>query len=186
LIVKPGTVLSALQDQARRRPLVDFEATRRALSERETKIQYKDWVNVGSVGAPTFGPNWSNVDMATISAFEPLTSDGRNPAGYFRDRWGFVHIRGVVTNPTGIVSTVIFQLPSDLAPSGKEHFKSAFVTNGTGGLSGTAFRYACEIEVDTLGNVLVSNFFTTTGTGGIRLLLLENIQFHAADRGAVS
>lgn len=186
MIVKPNSVIASLRKQARARPLIDYEATRRALDERATKTMYKDWINVGTPGAPGFNSNWSNVDMTTIAPFEPLTGDGRNPAGYFRDRWGFVHIRGVVTNVSGIVSTPVFRLPSDLVPAAKEYFRSSFATNGVAGLSGTTFRYACSIEVDTLGDVRPVDFFTTTGTGGIKLLLLENIQFHAADRGAVS
>jgi hypothetical protein len=185
MIVKPGSVLGTLREQARNRPLLDFEAVRVARAARETKLQYTDWINVGDVGAPNFLNSWSNVNMATISAFEPLTSDGRNPAGYFRDRWGFVHLRGVVTNPS-ITNAAIFQLPSDLVPEKTERFRSHFVTNGTGGLSGTAFYYASQVEVDTAGFVKVSDFYTMIGTGGIRLLEIDNISFMAADRGASS
>lgn len=186
MIVRPRSTSQVLHDQALKRPLIDYEATRRAVVERETKLQYKDWRNVGDSGNPGFGAGWSNLDPVAASAFEPLTSDGRNPLGFYRDRWGFVHIRGVVQNTSGMSLTTIFALPSDLRPSKFEYFRSEYVSNGTGGLSGTAFRWACLISIDsTTGDVKVAQYYTTTTTGGVRLLSLEDIAFHAADRGAV-
>lgn len=183
MIPKPHSALAELRRLAEDRKLVDYGATARALAERETKLQYKTWRNIGDAGNPNFNSPWQNLDINAAGAFEPLTGEGRNAAGFFRDRWGFVHVRGVVQNTSGMDTGTIFTLPGDLVPVATEYFRSYYVSNGTGGLSGTTFRWACVVKVTTSGAMSVQEYYTTTTTGGVKLLSLENIAFQAYDRG---
>ena len=57
----------------------------------------EDW------NAPAFSGTWSNF------------GGGYNPAGYFKDPWGVVHLRGLVKST--IMSTIIFNLPAGYRPA---------------------------------------------------------------------
>jgi hypothetical protein len=66
----------------------------------------------------------------------------RNPAGYFKDLSGVVHLRGVVKN--GTIGLAIFTLPAGYRPANKE----LIVTVSNGGHA--------VIEIDSSGNVIPS------------------------------
>ncbi|HEY9694190.1 MAG TPA: hypothetical protein V6D15_18455 [Oculatellaceae cyanobacterium] len=66
----------------------------------QTKLEQEAWQT------PTFQNSWVNYD------------NGYNPAGYFKDSLGIVHLRGLVRGGTN--NTTIFTLPAGYIPSNRE------------------------------------------------------------------
>lgn len=63
------------------------------------------WHVVGASGEPAFSSGWANHDT------------NYNTAGFFKDREGFLHLRGLVGLTGGVTTTCIFQLPAAYRPS---------------------------------------------------------------------
>jgi hypothetical protein len=108
---------------------------------------------VGAAGQPAFQNGWSN----EAPGFE-------STAGFFKDPWGIVHLKGIVTG--GTVNT-IFSLPPGYRVSAYE-----CITTERGG----AVAYIC-LEPST-GNV-----YQVAGNSA-GSLLLDGISFSAAGNGA--
>lgn len=96
--------------------------------------------------APTLLNSWVN----NVSGF--------NVAGYYKDPFGIVHLRGVVTS--GVMGSAIFTLPAGYRPAAQELF--AIVSNN---LFGT-------MNVSTAGNV-----FATVGSN--TFVSLDGLTFRA-------
>jgi hypothetical protein len=106
-------------------------------------ISQEDWITVPKGGAASdrFQNNWENRDSA----------EGYNPASYFRDKNGIVHLRGVVQNGTivtGFTDSVIFQLPVGYRPAARELHINIMKKLG----SSHSTRGRCDI--DNAGNVI--------------------------------
>lgn len=82
-------------------------------------------------------------------------------AGYTKDAFGFVHIKGCVKDGSSI-PTIIFTLPAGYRPSANE----SFVVETTGGAFGSCF-------VQTNGTVIASS------GGGTSYFWLSGITFYA-------
>jgi hypothetical protein len=108
---------------------------------------------VGAPGQPAFQNGWAN----EVPGFE-------STAGFFKDPWGVVHLKGLVT--AGTVST-IFSLPPGYRPSTYE----CITTERSGGVA-----FIC---LDPTNGDLYQQFGNSTGS-----LLLDGISFSAAGNGA--
>ena len=98
--------------------------------------------------APTFLNSWVNFDATTFNA-----------AGYYKDGFGIVHLRGLVK--TGTVALAIFTLPAGYRPVKTELF--SVVSNNAFG----------RVDVDTGGNVILT-------IGSNAFASLDGITFRAA------
>jgi hypothetical protein len=107
---------------------------------------------VGAAGQPAFKNGWAN----EAPGFE-------STAGFFKDPWGVVHLKGIVTG--GTVST-IFTLPAGYMPSAYE----CITTERAG-----AIAYICIAPNGDL-------YQQAGGSAGS--LLLDGISFSAAGNGA--
>jgi len=87
-----------------------------------------------------------------------------NPAGYFRDKTGIVHLRGLVRSGTVTAGTAIFTLPAGYRPARLEIFSNVAYT--------TIYVYG-RCDVNTAGNV---NFYA----GGNAFFSLDGITFRAS------
>lgn len=87
--------------------------------------------------APTLLGSWSNY------------GSGYNPAGYFQDAFGIVHLRGLVQG--GTQGTTVFTLPSGSRPANQMLFVA--ISNNLLG----------RIGVDTSGNV-IADLLSSPGT----------------------
>lgn len=104
-------------------------------------------------------PTWTEV-----TAFENSWvnyGSTNQTAGYVKDAFGFVHIKGCVKNGSGI-PTVIFTLPAGYRPTSNE----SFVVETTGSALGACF-------VQTNGTVIASY------GGGTSYFWLSGITFYA-------
>lgn len=180
MIPRPHKTLANLREQSAQRRLIDYEATRRALARQEALRQYQDWRNVGSAGNPAFSNGWSNATPNT--AWEGFVSEARNPCGFFRDRWGFVHLRGYIGN-AAINTNPVFTLPAELAPVIRSFGRSYYITEGTGGLAGVFFRYTCMCVAYPDGKVQIEAYYGTTGFNGVKMATLDGFHFEAANKG---
>jgi hypothetical protein len=108
---------------------------------------------VGASGQPAFQNGWVNEAPGLESK-----------AGFFKDPWGVVHLKGLVTG--GTVST-IFALPSGYRPSTFE----CITTERSG-----AVAFIC---LDPTDGSLYQQFGGSTGS-----LLLDGLSFSAAGNGA--
>ncbi len=88
-------------------------------------------VTTNTFTAPTLLNSWVNFGSSYVDA------------GYLKDQFGFVRLRGVVKS--GTVTAIIFQLPAGYRPS-KDIFK-AVSSNGAFGL----------VTIDSAGNVIASS-----------------------------
>lgn len=82
-----------------------------------------------------------------------------NPAGYYKDQLGIVHLRGLVKN--GVIGSAIFTLPAGYRPTNQEIF--AVTSNSAFG----------RLDVTTAGDVVL-------GTGSNLFVSLDSITFRAA------
>lgn len=177
--IRPDSVLEVLHRQAGERSLIDYEGTRRAFARQEALRQYADWVNVGGAGAPAFQSGWSQYSPS--AAYEGYLGEQRSPVGFFRDRWGQVHLRGMVQGP--LDNSTIFVLPPDLCPDQYALGRSYYITEGTGAFAGVYFRYACMIGIATGGSVFVDRYYVTNTFSGAKMITLDGIHFEAANKG---
>ena len=90
------------------------------------------WHKVGEEGEPAFQHGWLN--------YEPSSE----PASFYKDREGTVHLRGFVK--PGTQETVIFTLPAGYRPAQSEQFAAVQVNSGPV----TAFN---RVEVQSGGDV---------------------------------
>ena len=101
---------------------------------------------VGPWAAPTLTNGWVNFGA------------GYSPAGYFKDPWGVVHLRGMVNS--GAINSAVFTLPAGYFPGYAE--RHAITSNGVFG----------AVEISTGGAVV-----PITGTNSN--LTLDGITFRA-------
>lgn len=106
--------------------------------------QLEDWTVVGSGGAPVFQNSWVNYNS------------GFNTCAFYKDPFGVVHLRGLVTG--GTVSANIFTLPVGYIPPARYLFST--ISDGATG----------RLDVDALGNVICV-------TGSNVWFSLDGIQF---------
>lgn len=180
MIPRPLNTLRRLNEEAAQRSLIDYEATRRAFARQEILRQYADWVNVGDIGAPAFTNGWSN--YTPNAAYDGYLGEARPPIGFFRDRWGNVHLRGMAAN-SALTTAPIFRLPAELWPDEDYYMRGYYTTEGTGGLVGTYYRYTCLITADELGYVYVQSYFDATNFSGAKFVTLNGAEFQAANKG---
>jgi hypothetical protein len=100
---------------------------------------------VGAAGQPQFDVDWTNV------------GSGFQPAGFYKDPFGTVHLQGDVQRTTGTDAT-IFQLPAGYCPVGGIEDFPAYGDGGTA--AGVAVRPDCSV-------VLVSGLTTFIGLGAV-------------------
>jgi len=100
---------------------------------------------VGAAGQPQFDVDWTNVNA------------GFQPAGFYKDPFGTVHLQGDVQRTTGTDAT-IFQLPPGYCPSGGIEDFPAYGDGGTA--AGVAVRPDCSV-------VFVAGTTTFIGLGAI-------------------
>ena len=101
---------------------------------------------VGTAGQPQFDADWTNV------------GNGFQPAGFYKDPFGTVHLQGDVQRTTGNDAT-IFQLPSGYCPVGGIEDFPAYGDGGTA--AGVAVRSSdCSV-------VFVAGTTTFIGLGAI-------------------
>jgi hypothetical protein len=100
---------------------------------------------------------WQNVDA------------NFNPAGYFKDSQGIVHLRGVVQNTSGasLIGKAIFSLPPDYSPEQREiHTTIAGTANEIG-------------RIDILPSVDAANGSVILMKGSPEFISLDGITFRA-------
>lgn len=101
---------------------------------------------IGTPGQPAFDVDWTNV------------GSGFQPAGFYKDAFGTVHLQGDVQRTTGTDAT-IFQLPAGYCPSGGIEDFPAYGDGGTA--AGVAVRSSdCSV-------VFVAGTTTFIGLGAI-------------------
>ena len=178
------SAIRALRDQARVRPLIDFQATARARARRQQALLYADWKNVGAAGAPAFQNGWGNYNPVVDNrpGGEPHPGVPRNPCGFFRDRFGFVHLRGVISHVT-INNQTIFTLPVELRPAGTAAFVSHYKTFLPS--ISALIVMACSITAEANGNVRVFETFPDPTLQGIVWTTLDDFRFRAANAGVI-
>jgi hypothetical protein len=181
MTVKPLDTMKELRRLAQERPVLDYEATRRALAEQERLRLYANWRTVGAGGGnPGFQNGWANW---TGGSYEQH-ADARTQAGFFRDQWGFIHLRGVVENPGTYSLAAIFTLPSQLVPLRNEYFGSGF-WGELSGFPGSFIRLPCLLITEPTGIVRVGSYSATDLLSAPRAIALDGWSFEAANRGAV-
>jgi hypothetical protein len=87
-------------------------------------------LNVEAWIAPTFQNSWVNY------------GSGYETAGYYKDKQGVIHLKGLVKN--GTLNAAIFTLPAGYRPSLTRHLVA---------ITGTAPPSACILYVDSTGAV---------------------------------
>ncbi|HEV7177688.1 MAG TPA: hypothetical protein VGN29_19495 [Solirubrobacteraceae bacterium] len=100
---------------------------------------------VGAAGQPQFDVDWANAGT------------GFQPAGFYKDPFGTVHLQGDVQRTTGSDAT-IFQLPPGYCPVGGIEDFPAYGDGGTA--AGVAVRPDCSV-------VFVAGLTTFIGLGAI-------------------
>ena len=100
---------------------------------------------VGAAGQPQFDVDWANV------------GPGFQPAGFYKDPFGTVHLQGDVQRTSGSDAT-IFQLPPGYCPVGGIEDFPAYGDGGTA--AGVAVRPDCSV-------VFVAGLTTFIGLGAI-------------------
>jgi hypothetical protein len=107
---------------------------------------------VGAPGQPAFDLQWTNVGVRNNVAYQP--------AGFYKDPFGTVHLQGDVWRPTsGATDAVIFILPPGYCPAGGIENFPAYGDNGT--TAGVAVRPDCSV-------VFVAGPTTFVGLGAIQ------------------
>jgi hypothetical protein len=154
-----------------------------ALAEVQTNIGLRkvrvDWTR-GNSGTPQAGETWllDNIYGAWLFALRvgmddswhvigaaneivmsngwiPLNDPNYQPPRYSRDAHGFVHLEGMISNPTATTTGTIFVLPVGFRPSARLAFIQA-----AGGADGT-----CRVHVGHTGTVaLISYIGASDGT----------------------
>lgn len=86
-----------------------------------------------------------------------------NSAGYWKDSYGVVHLRGVVKS--GTAGTIIFVLPSGYRPTARELFPSLSGDSGGNTVLG-------RVDISSLGEIYHYG-------GGTAFLTLDGMSFRA-------
>jgi hypothetical protein len=84
------------------------------------------WHEIGASGQPAFFNGWTNSDPANLTT-----------AGFFKDPWGVVHLKGVITGPGN--GLPFFALPAGYRPS-KMVLEELPATTTAVDLEGVTFR----------------------------------------------
>lgn len=116
------------------------------------------WHNIGAAGEPTMGASWVNFDNSLAT---PSATAGHRNAGYKKDPFGVVQLRGVIKN--GTAPGTVFTLPSGYRPVKDQ----AFVRGAGVGLA------LINISAST-GAVSVNNYLAS-GTNAY--VYLDDIEF---------
>jgi hypothetical protein len=96
------------------------------------------WHEVGSAGNPAFQNGWTNY------------SPSGNSAGYYKDRLGFVHLKGMIKN--GTMSQTAFTLPVGYRPA-----KAMLLPTASAHVYGEVLIYADgRVDAETGQNLLMS------------------------------
>jgi hypothetical protein len=104
----------------------------------------------GAVTAAKINVSLTFTSLVFQNSWADYSTSSYYPAGWTKDPFGFVHLRGAVANPTS-ATTVIATLPVGARPSGYEYFEvsssdglGSFVTNCSlqFGTDGTLSAYA--------------------------------------------
>lgn len=112
---------------------IDFNNPK-AMSLWATKLTaLPNWHLIGTDKNPAFQNSWVNYDTTT-----------NNAAGFYKDVWGTVHLRGVVKTGTPGAASVVFTLPLGYRPK----LTQLLVGRASGDV------YA-SINVETDGDVIV-------------------------------
>lgn len=94
--------------------------------------------------------------------------NGYSTVGYWKDSFGYVHLKGAVSNPSQVINNTIFTLPDGYKPLSSIEF----VVSGLGGWNGkSAFWTIIKILPD--GSVNVGNDMVTSR------VCLDEINFRA-------
>ena len=117
----------------------DFENFKRRQSQRFKTEIIEDW------NAPALLNSWVNYNAAT-----------HQPAGYYRDPLGVVHVRGTIKDGTATAGTVLFQLPIGYRPT--KFVFLPIVHNGAWG-----FVYVTASGNVTLGMGVTNTYVTLDG-----------------------
>lgn len=163
------TTLQVLRRQAEGTDLVEVAAAARARELEAESLLYGDWRQVGAAGQPGFENGWQNHGGPFAGA------------GYFRDRWGFVHLRGVVKHP-GVSTSTIFTLPAELRPASTVLIGSFSRVHDAS--LGVTVEALCDLRVETTGAVRAAEFAFVGDTGDrVDLLTLEGVMIRADNAG---
>lgn len=121
------------------------------------QIQAQGVDRIGGTSVPLKSP-WT-----TPTLINSWTTRAGDPAGYFKDPLGFVHLRGRYTN--GATGTTAFTLPAGFRPGNTSDLYSAGGYNGTTAVS-------TFVVVNSTGNVdlFYAAGATDVGLGGITFL----------------
>ena len=124
------------------------------------------WRVVGTTGIVGFSGNWGNFDGGTTN----------RPAAFMKDALGWVHLAGLVSNPTtGALGQTIFVLPAGYRPQSFPNGSGwAFATESWN--SGTSWT-AGGVEVNSNGNVTV----VSGPVGANSLTNLNGVHFRAVN-----
>jgi hypothetical protein len=157
---------------------VDNSLTGTDVNEGTLNLAAGAWRQVGAAGQPPFNNSgfcsWGNFGA------------GHNTAAFLRDRFGFVHLRGLVDADdistgcdfTENVDKPIFNLPAGYRPAAREAL--ATITNGALGrvnVDGPAYFLA-------LGDGAVSVDAPTTEANAKQWISLDGISFRCAPSGS--
>jgi hypothetical protein len=177
-------VLAELEARARQRELFDFQASRRARERRQQEWEYPAWVNVGAAGAPGFLNGWTNWTPANDgrAGGESYAAEGADQAGYFRDRWGFAHVRGIVTRPHPRTTAPIFQLPVELRPASVVYFHRTYKAYDSG--FNAFFTFDGVLAIGQAGYVEMLLWHETVLS--LTWLSLNDLQWPPADLGVLA
>lgn len=116
-------------------------------------IMQENWKLIGAAGQPGFQSGFENCPSGW----------GYNSAGFFRDKNGIVHLRGLVRGP---LNSTVFQLPAGYTPARNELF--AVMSAGSGSHSWS------RLTVQSNGVVLFQH------NGGPDWYCLDGITFRAS------
>ena len=95
----------------------------------------QDWI------AATLVNSWVNYAATT------------NPAGYFKDPFGIVHLRGVVKD--GTIPAIVFTLPAGFRPQYNEYFQAMSYTGAADTQARTIIFTDGRVEVHSGNNYYV-------------------------------
>lgn len=156
-------LLSGLREIARAKTLIDYEAARRARAQLQTMLAYRDW------GDAALENGWSSVGGAT--------------AAYWRDKWAYIRLKGVVDHAAFDLNT-IFTLPEELRPLRHTYGHVIYRRDQVISTVNVSFYHPAVISIAPTGIVKVFGYYSTVGS--LIWLSLDGISFRAANAGALS
>lgn len=111
-------------------------------SDGDLKVKFGD----GYVGILSEDVAYSFTAPTLLNSWVNFGASGYSDAGYYKDRHGRVHLRGLIKNGAAAAS-VIFNLPSGFRPPGR----LLFVTMGGGDT-------LARVDIDSNGDVIAQGF----------------------------